>query len=151
MGISVWRGKMTKVTGEVVIDRAAGTGSVDIAIDPASIDTGLRTLDNWARGTQFLDVRQFGSATYKGRLEGFNAGVPSQVVGELTLHGFTKPVVLKINSFKCVPHPLLRRELCGADAQGSFNRDEFGLDMGKEYGFKMDVNLRIQVEALAPS
>jgi polyisoprenoid-binding protein YceI len=46
---------------------------------------------------------------------------------------------------------LLRREVCGADASGSFNRDQFGLGMGKDYGFKMDVTLRIQVEALAPS
>jgi polyisoprenoid-binding protein YceI len=58
-------------------------------------------------------------------------------------------VVLKINAFKCIPHPLFKRELCGADAVGSFNRDEFGLGVGKEYGFKMDVVLRIQVEALA--
>ena len=47
------------------------------------------------------------------------------------------------------PHPLFKRELCGADAQASFNREEFGLDMGRDYGFKMDVNLRIQVEAIA--
>ena len=48
-----------------------------------------------------------------------------------------------------MPHPLLKRELCGADAQGMFNRDEFGLGYGKEYGFRMGVQLRIQVEAIA--
>lgn len=37
----------------------------------------------------------------------------------------------------------------GADAVGTFKRDEFGLDAGKDYGFKMDVALRIQVEAVA--
>jgi polyisoprenoid-binding protein YceI len=70
------------------------------------------------------------------------------VVGDLTLHGVTKPVVLKINLFKCIPHPILKRELCGADASGTFNRDDFGLDVGKPYGFKMDVALRIQMEAI---
>jgi polyisoprenoid-binding protein YceI len=44
---------------------------------------------------------------------------------------------------------MLKRELCGADAVASFKRDEFGLDMGKAYGFNMDVSLAIQVEALA--
>lgn len=44
---------------------------------------------------------------------------------------------------------MLKRELCGAHAYGSFKRDEFGLVAGKVYGFKMDVPLRIQAEAFA--
>jgi polyisoprenoid-binding protein YceI len=44
---------------------------------------------------------------------------------------------------------MLKRELCGADASGTFNRDAFGLSAGKDYGFNMDVALRIQVEAVA--
>jgi len=65
------------------------------------------------------------------------------------LRGVTRPLTLKLASFKCMPHPIFKRELCGADALGSFRRDEFGLDAGKDYGFNMDVQLRIQVEALA--
>jgi len=94
-------------------------------------------------------VKKYPKATYKGKFDGAAAGVPTQVLGDLTLHGVTKPVVLKINSLKCVPHPMLKREMCGADAIATFNRDEFGLVAGKDYGFKMDVTLRIQVEALA--
>jgi polyisoprenoid-binding protein YceI len=71
------------------------------------------------------------------------------VNGELTLNGHTKPVNLTITRFKCMPHPMLKREFCGADASGSFKRDEFGLDAGKDYGFNMNVALRIQVEAVA--
>ena len=44
---------------------------------------------------------------------------------------------------------MLKRDFCGADASGSFNREAFGLGAGKDWGFKMDVNLRIQVEAVA--
>lgn len=43
---------------------------------------------------------------------------------------------------------MLKRELCGADVFATFNRDEFGLDAGKSYGYSMEVALRIQVEAL---
>jgi polyisoprenoid-binding protein YceI len=43
---------------------------------------------------------------------------------------------------------MLKREVCGADAVGTFKRDEFGLTAGKEYGFNMEVTLRIQVEAV---
>ncbi len=57
---------------------------------------------------------------------------------------------LKILSFKCMPHPFHKVEVCGADATGTFNRDDFGIDYGKAYGFNMGVTLRIQVEALAP-
>ncbi len=149
MGISVWRGKMNKSRGTVVYDKATGTGTVDIAIDPASIDFGQDQLNAWARGKDFFDVKKHPKASYTGRFDAVANGVPTRLVGELTLHGVTKPVTLKINLLKCIPHPLFKRELCGADATGSFERDAFGLAMGKEYGFKMNVDLRIQVEAVA--
>jgi polyisoprenoid-binding protein YceI len=148
MGVSVWRGKLNKTSGTVTLDKAAGTGTLDVSIDLASIDFGLDAMNQWAVGKDFFDVSQHPQATYKGRLEGFAKGAPTRVAGELTLHGVTRPVALKINAFKCVPHPMLKRELCGADALGSFQRDQFGLGAGKEYGFKMDVVLRIQVEAI---
>ena len=148
MGVSVWRGKMNKTAGKVVLDKAAGAGSVEIAIDLSSIDFGQNQLNRWATSAQFFNVKKYPKASYKGKLDGFVDGVPSQVVGDLTLHGVTRPVVLKIDAFKCVPHPLFKRELCGADAGATFRRDEFGLDAGKDYGFRMDVMLRIQVEAL---
>jgi len=56
---------------------------------------------------------------------------------------------LTIHQLKCMPHPMFKRDFCGADASGSFNREEFGLGAGKDWGFKMDVSLRIQVEAVA--
>ncbi|HJV63493.1 MAG TPA: YceI family protein [Albitalea sp.] len=149
MGISVWRGKFNKTSGTVVFDKATGAGQVDLAVDLASVDFGEEMLNKWARGREFFEVAKYPKARYRGHFEGVADGVPTQVVGEFTLHGMTRPLVLKINSLKCVPHPMLKRELCGADALASFNRDEFGLGAGKDYGFKMDVTLRIQVEALA--
>ena len=147
MGVSVWRGKMNRSSGKVTLDKAAGTGNVDIAIDLASIDFGQDKLNEWATGAEFFDVAKNPRATYRGKLM-YSGGQPTRVDGELTLHGVTRPVALKINAFKCIPHPIFKRELCGADAIGTFNRDEFGLDAGKAYGFRMDVTLRIQVEAL---
>ncbi|AVR94533.1 YceI family protein [Pseudoduganella armeniaca] len=150
MGISVWRGKINKNSGKVVLDREAGSGNVDIDIDLTSIDFGNDALNEWARGKDFFDVARFGgTARYRGKLTGFAAGAPTEVQGELTLHGVTKPVALKLNKFKCIPHPMLKRELCGADAAATFNRADFGLTAGKDYGFSMDVALRIQVEAVA--
>jgi len=149
MGVSVWRGKMNKNSGTVVLDKTAGTGTVEIVIDLASIDFGLPALNAWAKGKDFFNVKKSPRATYKGSLEKFVDGSPTQLSGALTLNGQTHPVTLSIHRFKCVPHPMLKRELCGADASGSFNRDAFGLSAGKDYGFNMDVALRIQVEAVA--
>lgn len=148
MGISVWRGKLDKSAGKVVLDREAGSGTVEVSLDPASIDFGQKALDKWARGKEFFDVRKRPKAGYKGRLENFVDGAPTRVSGELTLHGVTRPVELRIERFKCIQHPMLKREYCGADAYGSFDRSAFGLDAGKDYGFDMNVALRIQVEAV---
>ncbi len=149
MGISVWRGKLDRTTGRVLLDRDAGTGTVDLVVDLTSVNFGHAELNAWAQGPQFFDVKAHPVATYKGRLERFVAGAPTRAVGDLELHGVTRPVVLEIRSFRCVPHPLLKRELCGADAVATLQRDEFGLGAGKDYGFKMDVRLQIQVEAIA--
>ena len=148
-GLSVWRGKMNKSAGTVTLDKDSGSGEVDVAVELGSIDFGQKQLERWAVGPQFFDAKKHPQARYRGRLDGFVNGMPTQVVGALTLRGVTRPLTLRLNSFKCMPHPIFKRELCGADAIGSFNRDEFGLTEGKDFGFRMAVTLRIQVEALA--
>ncbi len=148
MGISKWRGKFNKSSGKVTLDKAAGSGSVEVNIDMSSVDFGHDQLNTWAQGEEFFDAAKYPQAVFKGKLAGFKQGAPTQAVGELTLHGVSKPVTLKINSFKCIPHPLNKRELCGADIATVIQRDQFGITAGKDYGFKMDVVLNIQVEAL---
>jgi polyisoprenoid-binding protein YceI len=148
MGISKWRGKFNKSSGSVTLDKAAGSGTLDVSIDLASIDFGHDQLNTWAQGADLFDTAKFGPARFQGKLAGFKNGAPSQAVGTLTLHGVTRPVTLAIDLFKCIPHPLNKRELCGADASAVIQRDQFGLSAGKDYGFNMDVLLKIQVEAL---
>ncbi len=149
MGISVWRGKLNKSSGKVLYDKAAGTGSVEIVTELASIDFGMDALATWARGKEFFEVKKYPRAVFKGNLQPQVNGVPTQLVGELTLHGVTRPLTLAVHSLKCIQHPMLTRDYCGADASGSFNREDFGLSAGKDYGFNMNVDLRIQVEAIA--
>jgi len=149
MGISVWRGKLNKSSGKVVYDKATGTGSVEIVTELASIDFGMDALSAWARGKDFFDVRKHPRAVFKGTLQSPVDGVPTQLVGQLTMRGVTRPLTLAVHSIKCVQHPMLKRDYCGADASGSFNREDFGLLAGKDYGFKMNVDLRIQAEAIA--
>ncbi len=147
-GVSVWRGKFTKTNGTVTLDRAAKTGALDITIDANSLDFGFAKMNEHAKSKDMFDVTQFPSATYKSKSIKFKGDQPVAIEGELTLHGVTKPVALTINKFKCIQHPMLKREVCGADASASFNRADFGIDYGVAMGFSPEVKLALQVEAI---
>jgi polyisoprenoid-binding protein YceI len=149
-GMSVWRGKFDATSGTVVLDTEKNTGTVDITVDTSSIDFGHAKLNEHAKSKDMFDVAQFPNATYKGTLEGFKNGVPTEVKGQLTLHGVTKPVTLKINKFTCKPNPMSHKDTCGADASATFSRADFGIDYGKPL-FNMDVKLEIQIEAVKQS
>lgn len=146
-GLSTWRGKFDKTDGTITLDRAAKSGTVDITIDTTSIDFGHAKMNDHAKGPEIFDTAKYPTATYKGKLV-FKGDVPTSVNGELTLHGVTKPVTLTINKFKCIQHPMLKREVCGADASATFKRSDFGVSYGDAYGFNMDVKLAIQIEAV---
>lgn len=148
MGISFWRGKFTKTSGTITLDRAAKTGSMDITIDTDSIDFGHAKMNEHAKGAEIFDAKQFPKTTYKASKINFKGDTPVSVDGELTLRGVTKPVQLTINKFKCIQHPMFKREVCGADASASFNRGDFGVSYGLNWGFDPNVKLAIQVEAL---
>ena len=147
-GLSIWRGKLDKTSGTVVLDKDKGTGTVDITVDTSSIDFGHEKLNEHAKGPDLFDVAKYPTATYKGTLVKFKNGAPTQVKGELTLHGVTKPLTLTINQFLCKPNPMTKKEICGADASATFNRKDYGMNLGENYGFKMGVKLAIQVEAV---
>lgn len=147
-GLSTWRGTFKKTHGSVQLDASAKTGAVDVIIDTASIDLAHDKLNEHVSSPEILDVAKYPTAEYKGNLLDFDGGVPKTISGNLTLHGVTKPVTLTVNSFKCIQHPMLKKQVCGADASGSFNRADFGVNYGQQYGFKQDVLLRIQVEVV---
>lgn len=147
-GLSVWRGTFKKTSGTVEIDTAAKTGTVDVVIDTATIDFAHDKLNEHVSSPEMLDVAKYPTAEYKGKFVEFANATPKTIAGDLTLHGVTKPVTLTINSFKCLQHPMLKKQVCGADASGTFNRADFGVNYGQQYGFKQDVLLRIQVEGV---
>jgi polyisoprenoid-binding protein YceI len=147
-GVSIWRGKFTKSSGTVTLDRAAKTGTVDVTVDASSVQTGNAKLDDHIRSEEFLDVAKFPTAVYKGTQIKFDGDKPVEVDGTFTLHGVTKPLNLKIESFKCIQHPVLKREVCGVEATTSFDRADYGVDYGKKYGFSMNTVLHIQAEGI---
>jgi polyisoprenoid-binding protein YceI len=146
-GVSFWRGKINSTSGMIVIDKAAGSGNVDVSMDMTTIDFGHQGLNDHAQTPDIFDTAQFPTATYTGRLVEFRDGAPTAIDGTLTMHGVSKPVRLTINRFVCKEHPMMGREVCGADASAVIDRSEFGVTIGAPL-FNMDVTLRISIEAL---
>jgi polyisoprenoid-binding protein YceI len=146
MGLSIWRGKFDKTSGTVIYDATAKTGSVDITVETSSIDFGLADMHTEAIKADWLDVEKYPTMKYKGTLR-FEGDRPVAVDGQLTLRGVTKPLVLKINSFKCMQHPFYKKEACGADAEGDVDRAQFGMTQYTDYGMGI-IHMRIQVEGL---
>ena len=147
-GLSLWRGKINSTSGEIVLDKDKETGSVNVIMDMSTIDFGHEGMNKHAKNSDMFDVEKYPEAVYKGNLTDFIDGAPTKVKGSLTLHGVTKPVDLDIKSFKCRLHPFKLKQVCGADAYGNIMRDDFGVDYAKRLGFKMEVALRIGVEAI---
>jgi len=135
-GLSTWRGLFKSTSGTITLDRERATGTVDVVIDVASIDLGHDKLNQIVVGAKIgdwngLDVEHYPTAEYQGTLGGFVQGAPTLVTGELTLHGVSRPVALRIDSFKCIPnHPLIKREVCGADAFGTASTHHHGSGCG---------------------
>ena len=147
-GLSLWRGKINSTSGEIILDKKNRTGYVTVVMEMDSIDFGNDKMTKQAKSDDMFDVEEFPQARYEGTLINFQDGSPTKVEGELTLHGITKKVDLEIKAFKCKLHPFKLREVCGADIRGNIMRDDFGISYAKIMGFKMDVALRIGVEAI---
>lgn len=146
-GYSTQLSRFDKTTGTIVIDRAAKTGAVHVTIDTTSVDTGSALFNAHIQGRDFLNTAKFPTATFESSRMAFHGDTPTSVVGRLTLKGITRPVTLKITSFKCMPNPILKKDACGADATATVKRTAF--DMGKYAPAVGDeVMLSIAVEAL---
>ncbi len=147
-GLSVLRGKFKQSSGTITLDLAAHSGEVNVKIDTNSLDFGHSKLNDDAKSDEMFDTAKYPTATYIGKFSKFDGEKPTEVKGELTLHGVSKPVTLVINSFLCKPNPMTKKEVCGADASATFNRADFGINYGQQMGFKQDIKLAIEVEAV---
>ncbi len=146
-GFSNQVSRFDKTSGTIVLDRAAKTGSVDVTIDATSVDTGYPLFNGHIQGEDFFDTKKFPTITFKSSKLNFKGDTLASVDGNLTIKGVTKPVTLDITSFKCMPHPMLKKEACGANAVTKIKRTEF--NAGKYApNVSDDVTLTIAVEAV---
>ena len=147
-GTSTIRGRFDKTTGTVEFDPAAKTGKAEIAIDMASLNTGIEPFNKHMQGKEFFDAAHFPTAKFTAGKFVFDGVRVSRVVGMLTLVGKTLPVTLRTTNFNCYESPLFKREVCGGDFETKIHRSQWGITYGLDHGFPDAVRLLIQIEAV---
>ena len=147
-GLSTWRGKFNRSSGTIVLDRQAKSGTIDVTVQIDSVDFGHDEMNAHAIASDIFNAAKYPTATFKGTFTQFDGDRPIAAEGDFTLRGVTRKLAMKIDKFKCIDHPMEKREACGADVSASFNRGDYGLDFALDKGFKPEVDLKIQVEAL---
>lgn len=139
--------RFDKTTGKIVLDRQAKTGSVGVTVDTRSVNTGSGLFNEHIQGADFLDTAHYPTMTFSSNKLNFEGDKLVSIEGTLTLKGISKPVTLTVTSFQCMPHPMLKKDACGANATTVIKRTDF--NMGK-YAPNVgdEVTVTIPVEAI---
>ncbi|MCS6945129.1 MAG: YceI family protein [Sutterellaceae bacterium] len=147
LGYSIQSHRFTKTSGRIVLDRAARSGSVEVTIDAKSVDTGYALFNEHIQAEDFFDTAKHPTITYRADRLRFEGERLVEVDGQLTIKGITRPVKLTVTSFHCMPHPILKKDACGANAVARVKRSDF--NMGKYAPAVSDeVTIHIPVEAI---
>src|ERR1043166_3756651 len=90
-------GKFTKFSGKIDIDREhPENSSVAAQIDLRSIDTRIKKRDDHLRSPEFFNVEKFPQITFRSRSVKRTGPQGGDILGDLTMHGVTRPVTLHV-------------------------------------------------------
>jgi polyisoprenoid-binding protein YceI len=97
LGITNVDGVLGPLTGMIHLDdKDIAKSSVETSIDVTQISTQNAQRDGHLKSPDFFDVAKFPTATFKStKVEKVGKG-KLKVMGELTMHGITKPVTLEV-------------------------------------------------------
>jgi len=148
LGFSTMHGRFGQTSGKLTVDQANHTGSVDIVIDAASVDTGFNKRNDHLRSPDFLNAKEFPEITYKSTKVTINKDSSAVVEGNLTIAGVTKPVTLNVKRMKCGINPMdpkKQQYRCGFDADAKIKRSDFGVKFGlPAIGDDMAIDLEVE-------
>jgi|HubBroStandDraft_6_1064221.scaffolds.fasta_scaffold316958_2 polyisoprenoid-binding protein YceI len=121
--------QFNNVQGTLEFDQADPThSSVMVTIPLTSMSTGVPDLNDNFQSSYFFDFAKFPAATFKsGKVERGTAPDKLKVVGDLNLHGITKPVVLDVTINKVGTNPRNQVPTVGFEAMATLKRSDFGL------------------------
>ena len=149
--IATVKGHFADVAGTVVLDEADPTKSkVTVSIGVASVDTRDAKRDGHLKSPDFFDVEKFPAITFASRKLSGRVDGEFTLVGDLTIHGVTREVALKVESAGRAKDPW-GGERAGFAATTKINRKDFGLtwNVALETGGVLvgdEVKIAIEVE-----
>src|SRR6202035_4723943 len=144
-------GKFDDFSGTIQFDETnPEQSSVEVNIKTASIDTGVKMRDDDLRSPNFFDAAKFPETTFKSKSVKSTGKDTFDVTGDLTMHGVTKEVVLKVELIGKGAGPK-GSVLSGWDATTALKRSDFGLAWNKAIeGTQIvgdDVKIELHIEA----
>src|SRR5438309_8533706 len=90
-------GKFTQFSGSIDLDsQHPEHSSVSARIQVSSIDTGIKKRDDHLRSPEFFNVAKYREITFKSRSVKQTGPQSGDIMGDLTLHGVTKPFRLHV-------------------------------------------------------
>ena len=156
MMIAKVRGGFEKLSGRLNYDPANPTkANIQVTIDAASIDTREEKRDAHLKSADFFDVEKYPTITFQStRIEG--SGDELKVIGDLTIHGVTKPVTLAVERPSAEQKDPWGNVKIGASGTTKIKRKDFrltwnaaleagGVLVGDEVSITLDVQFVKQV------
>jgi len=136
--------------GTLVFDQQdPAKSSVQVSMPLSLLDTHVRALDKHLKEPDFFNAAKYPVITFKStRVQPVDA-THFKVVGNLTVHGVTRPVTLNATLNRIGVHPMTKAQSIGFDATGTLKRSEFGI--GAYVPMVSDeIQLRITTEGSVP-
>ena len=128
MMISNVRGGFGSVQGSVAYDsQNVAASRVDVEIDATTINTLENARDTHLKSPDFLHVEKYPTITFKSKTVTPDGDGELRVKGDLTIHGVTKEVVLKVEGPSTEEKDPYGNARIGASATTKIKRSEFGL------------------------
>ena len=142
-------GKFKKFDGKIYIDREhPENSSVTARIDVRSIDTGIAKRDNHLRSEEFFAVEKYPEITFKNRSVKQTGPQAGDIVGDLTMHGVTKPITLHV---KLISSPNETKQTRWSVTTDPLKRHDFNLMFAAAAenmsGISQTVAVNIEIEA----
>ena len=146
-GYSHPTGKFMDAVGAVILDETTpANSSVQVTFAISGLATGVAALDDDLKGPDFFDAAKYPTATFKSTRVDQTSPTTADVTGDLTIHGVTKPVTLKVTLNKDAVNPMMNKKGLGFTATVTLNRSDFGI--GKFVPMVSDeINLSVEAEA----
>ncbi len=144
------RGSFQLWNGTIVADPAnLSTGSVEVNVKTASIDTDNADRDAHLRSPDFFAADSFPAITFKSTKVRVGADKKLRLDGVLTLHGVSRPVTL-VGTYNGKITDPWGKERLAFEATGRINRKDFGLTWSKMVegtalvGDEVDIDIAIE-------